>query len=254
MIKSLFLASTVAALGMQLDINRHPDKLASLVLPEGGSSPCLQTNAKLLSEEDLTEAMRSSVADGEVEISVLDYTRTCVPEGQLEFSARSISAVPPTDSGISLWRGRVVPVSGRPVPVWVKARLETSWRCWCAVRFLKAGTDLRETDVVATTLRFRGLPRKRECIDDWRGLRLLTHVPPRQVLRQSMTVALPLLSQGTRVEALLRSGPILLRTHVQVLRSAQLGEVIPVRSTSTPSVRWRARVLSRAEVEIIGRL
>ncbi len=82
---------------------------------EPGTELCFERTTMLLEGDSLRETL--AVALGRPgEIEVLDYSRTPLPMGRLEFRAGSLS---PT----GLWSGRLLYGENRSVPIWVRVRI-----------------------------------------------------------------------------------------------------------------------------------
>ncbi len=95
------------------------------ILRVRGEELCFERATRILNPSELLEALRGAVLSLrgvsdplDVQIEILDFTRTPVPVGTLEF----------TPSGLSpngIWRGRVHYDDHRTTPIWVKVRVTT---------------------------------------------------------------------------------------------------------------------------------
>jgi hypothetical protein len=79
------------------------------------SEVCFERIATQLSAERLLPVLRESLGKP-AQIEVLDYSRTALPSGQLEFPASGLTAA-------GLWRGRLLYGDRRSVPLWVRVRI-----------------------------------------------------------------------------------------------------------------------------------
>lgn len=79
------------------------------------SDVCFDRVATQLSSERLIPVLTGSLGKP-ANIEVLDYSRTPLPSGQLDFPASGLTAT-------GLWRGRLLYGDRRSVPLWVRVRI-----------------------------------------------------------------------------------------------------------------------------------
>jgi hypothetical protein len=97
----------------------HPDelwrlaRLHAIAISSPATALCFERLTELLTVEVLLPALKQALAMESAEIEILDYSRSAVPHGRLEFTRAGLSS-----SG--LWRGRVVYGEGHSAPIWVK--------------------------------------------------------------------------------------------------------------------------------------
>jgi hypothetical protein len=97
----------------------HPEelwrlaRLHSIAMPAPTAAICIERLTELLTVEVLLPALKQALAMESAEIEILDYSRSAVPHGRLEFARAGLSAN-------GLWRGRVVYGEGHSAPIWVK--------------------------------------------------------------------------------------------------------------------------------------
>lgn len=79
------------------------------------SEVCFERIATQLSAERLLPVLRSSMSTP-ADIEILDYSRTPLPSGQLDFPVSGLTSA-------GLWRGRLLYGDRRSVPLWVRVRI-----------------------------------------------------------------------------------------------------------------------------------
>jgi flagella basal body P-ring formation protein FlgA len=109
---------------------------------------CVKRATRFLTADEITTALRKALQDDEAKLSVLDYSRASIPEGQIDFprSGLSISSHAPSNAPV-IWRGRVQYGNGRSAAVWAKVRISKPARVVVARRTLSSGQVLSTADV-----------------------------------------------------------------------------------------------------------
>ena len=120
-----------------------PGERRTLVLPSG-ETLCIERSSRVLDEDAIRAALAlpndANLEDANrentrIEAMILDYSRTPVPDGILDFPLSGIS--PPARGADSvLWRGVLRYEPGRTIAVWARVRLQRRAPC------LRAATDI----------------------------------------------------------------------------------------------------------------
>jgi flagella basal body P-ring formation protein FlgA len=102
---------------------------------------CFERATEPLTAEKLLSVLRQALALDNAKIEILDFSRSGVPHGTLDFSKPGLQAN-------GLWRGRLLYEQGHSMPVWVKARI-TVERTWVeAVEPLPAGKPIQASQLI----------------------------------------------------------------------------------------------------------
>jgi flagella basal body P-ring formation protein FlgA len=94
------------------------EELARMAAGVPTAEICFERATRSLSAEELMPVLRGALAIENAQVEILDFIRSGVPNGLLEFSRAGLN-----ESG--LWRGRVKYEENRTSPVWVKVRVTT---------------------------------------------------------------------------------------------------------------------------------
>ena len=105
---------------------------------------CVKRVTRSLTVDEITAALRKSLQDDEAKVSILDYSRASIPEGQLDFPRSGLSLSSNTPS---IWRGRIQYGAGRSTAMWAKVRISKPTKILVARRVLPVGHVLSAADV-----------------------------------------------------------------------------------------------------------
>ncbi|HWZ30278.1 MAG TPA: flagellar basal body P-ring formation chaperone FlgA [Bryobacteraceae bacterium] len=105
---------------------------------------CFERSTAPLTVEQLLPVLERALGIDGAKIEILDFTRTGVPPGTLEFTRSSLS-----DAG--LWRGRVKYDESHTTPVWARVRVTTEQTWIEAAEQLPPGKLLDATQLISRT-------------------------------------------------------------------------------------------------------
>jgi flagella basal body P-ring formation protein FlgA len=115
---------------------------------------CVKLTVRLLTAVEITAALRKTLQDGEVKLSLLDYTRAAVPEGPIEFPP--VSSPARSDAPV-IWRGSVLYGNGRSAAIWAKVRISKPAKALVSRRTLSSGQGLSGSDVEEREIDYHSL-------------------------------------------------------------------------------------------------
>jgi len=105
---------------------------------------------------DLRQSLAASfqafaASEGPVTVELIDFMKTAVPTGTVEFLKGGISR---SDlQGTRLWRGSIVSPSGNRYPIWVRVRLQQNYKIVVAQETIGPGSSISEAQVAVETRR-----------------------------------------------------------------------------------------------------
>ena len=105
---------------------------------------CFERATRTLQPEEVLEAARNALSLQSPTVELLDFTRTPVPIGTLEFSQSGLS---PT----GIWRGRVRFDGNRTFPIWAKVRITTEQTWIEAIQPLAPGQPIEAARLLLRT-------------------------------------------------------------------------------------------------------
>jgi flagella basal body P-ring formation protein FlgA len=170
--------------GVRRDI--RPIELSRVLRSPVEGGICVTRRMRTLALDEVEEALRKTVNDSEVRISVVDYIRTPVPDGKLVFPLSGLGPAAPRNS-VVLWRGQIVCESSRTAPVWARVQISRPVRVAVARRQLRPGEVLSPGDVEEKMAEYASLALPRTvAIEQVPGTEASREISPGTVIEPSM--------------------------------------------------------------------
>jgi flagella basal body P-ring formation protein FlgA len=212
--------------------------------PEGlATAVCFEQASFALAAEDLLAVLKGAFQGKDVEIEILDFTRTPVPHGALQFTRAGLEP-----SG--LWHGRVVYAQGRSSSVWAKVRVREK-RTWVeAVELLPAGRTIRADQLVLRTGFQPALdPAGALSIASVVGKKPLRMFAPGAAIWPQLLLEPPQVERGDKVSVQVASGGALLQFDAEAESPGHVGDLVFVRNPENGR-RFQAKVEEKGKVAI----
>ncbi len=228
------------------ELRRLADRLgvsASEMLPV-----CFTRRMEPLDPERVRAAIEEALGDAKARLEVIEYLRTAVPVGRLEFPRTGLAR---SHGGtVAMWRGRIRYGGGHSYPVWARVRVNLERSRVVALRTLPVGkpvpadaVEVRKVsafpfdeEAPATVAEVEGrLPRR-------------TIVAGQVVEARQLTFA-PDVEAGAAVEVQARSGATSLSFSAKAESPGRAGDMVVVRNPGTGK-RFRARVEGKGRVSV----
>ena len=117
---------------------------------------CMIRTSMVLTAERMQQLLAASfqafaASEGPVTVELIDFMKTAVPTGTVEFLKGGISR---SDlQGTRLWRGSIVSPGGSRYPIWVRVRLQQDYKIVVAQGTIAPGSSISETQVAVETRR-----------------------------------------------------------------------------------------------------
>ena len=237
-----FHASELKRLAMKFDV-----RLAS-----SDRQACFEWQLRSISREDVTSAMRESLAladpaiDG-AHIEILEIGTRVAPLGKIVFPLTGL--IPAADrKGPALWRGYIVYAEKRRFDFWARVKLSAPTTRVVAVASIATGHTIESSDVRLETV--EDFPISHDTVrhlDEVVGRVARRGIPSgRTVLRADLARPLEI-EAGEIVEVDVASGKTHLTMQGRAENSGHTGDVISIRNQ-------RSGKLFRARVEAKGRV
>jgi flagellar basal body P-ring formation protein FlgA len=194
--------------GMQRTL-RQPE-LQTLARSQGitldsPASLCIVRFSTVLSSEEVGRAIAASLDGANARFELIDFSRTPIPRGRLEFPRAGLTRPRPGEPAV--WKGRVVYSGVKSVSVWAKVRVSASTVTVVAAKDLPAGKAIEASDLGLQTSEAHPFEKSSlDKIEDAVGL------APRRSLRAGDPIAARMLSaandvaRGDQVEVIAQSG------------------------------------------------
>jgi flagella basal body P-ring formation protein FlgA len=202
---------------------------------------CFQRPSAELSPDRLLESMQRTLPGAR--ISILDYSRVPVPEGNIEFPLTGLRR----GTSEAFWRGYVVYAGDRRFPIWAKVNATVTAVRIVAAEDLRAGTLVGPTNV--QLVEDHEFPEEgfAASLDAVAGSTLRRAVRAGEALRMQWLDKPKDVMRGDTVQVDAQSGATHLQLEGQALTSGAAGEVITVLNPSTHR-RFSARVEAKGKV------
>ncbi len=111
-------------------------------------APCFEQKSSGIGAEEFQSAITAALQRSGGHAEVLDFSRSALPVGNLEFSITGAVHPPAgTPDAAFMWRGRLISESGRSFPVWAKVRVTTEAMLVTAREPLSKGQIIRPEQV-----------------------------------------------------------------------------------------------------------
>jgi flagella basal body P-ring formation protein FlgA len=213
---------------------------------------CVEAAGQRFDQASLTETIRGVIGDESVQIEIVDWIRSPIPQGTVEFPTASRSRAPfGRAQDPVLWRGLVRHQNGlRTTPIWVRLRAYTMQVQLVAARDLRIGTVIGENDVREERREVPwGAAQAAPGRSDVIGMRLRRSLRSGQVLVRDVLAAEPKVAAGKPVSVAVESGAARLSFQGFAESSGGLGQSVVVRNAETMR-RFRAVVVDEGQVRV----
>ncbi len=208
------------------------------------SPVCFERATTLLTEDEVNRVLverASSLQRGSpVHLQLLDFTKTPVPKGLIDFSPAG-----PDQSG--LWRGRVKYDERRTFPIWAKVRITTEQTWLEAAELLQPGKPISESQLKKQ--RGPRSPFGPQPIIDIAGRVPLRAIKPCETIFASMLTTPRDIERGDKVAVEVVSGEAHLLFDAIAESPGRLGESVLIKNPENGR-RFQARVESKGKVLI----
>ena len=215
---------------------------------------CVERRLRVLSREALDEALKTTLLikdEPEIGFELLDYDRSMLPSGRLEFLVQSLP--PPilgrTDEAV-LWRGRLVYAEGRSVPFWARVRLWIEGDVCVWARDVARGEDIKVEDCRIGKKRYPPFVppplRDASALERTTASRKLKAEEP---IYQALLVRKPEVEAGKPVELKVVNGGAQLRFQAKAASSGRRGDSVAV-TNPVNGKRLEGRVVGQGSVEV----
>lgn len=208
---------------------------------------CFEYKTEPVSPERLLKAIREALPGPGVSIEVIDYSRAPLPSGRIEFSRSGLRG---RDEAPVVWRGSVIYLPNRSLPVWVRVRLSADRNTVVASEDLVARKPIREGTVRLETLRVHPFaPLALDSIEAAIGRLPLRTIAKGQPVHLGLLTEAPDVIRGDRVTVEVLSGSARLRFEATAESGGRAGDLIMIRSIDNVK-RFRARIVRRGVVTV----
>ena len=105
---------------------------------------CVERSVRPIELPDLQATLGAAVGAMDARLEIVDYSKTLVPPGHLEFPITGLNK-PPADAPDTavIWRGRLVYDGDRSMAIWAKTRITVERPALVATEQIGAGTTIR---------------------------------------------------------------------------------------------------------------
>jgi flagella basal body P-ring formation protein FlgA len=204
---------------------------------------CFERATEALTQERLLPALREALGIDGAEVTILDFSRTGVPRGELKFSRTGLRAQ-------GLWRGQVMYGSARSVPVWVKVRVTTEQSWVEAVQPLEAGRVVDTSKLtVRNGQRFPFSASPLASIELAVGRKPLRGIKAGEPIFANMLTTPREVERGDKVAVAVTSGDARIQFEATAESSGHTGEMVLVRNPENGR-DFQARVSQKGRVTV----
>lgn len=212
---------------------------------------CIERAGAQLSRSALLEAMKKALGIEGAHIELLDYSKSILPSGNLEFSRATLSPPPADDSSRAVvWRGRIVYGDHQSASVWARVRISVSATEYVAAKDLIPGgaigrEDIREMPV----LEFPSHLPPIQSLQDILGHSVRRALKAGEILRPPMLVSMPDVNRGDAVTVIIQSGAAWLKLAALAQSSGRTGDVICLQNPENHRL-FRGTVIGKDQVSV----
>lgn len=231
-VQRVFRAAELQRLAARFHASNQPEK-----------DLCFERRTAPLDAPRLLEAMQRALPAARIEI--LDYSRICAPEGELEFP---ISGLRQTPAG-GFWSGSIRYAGGRRFGIWAKVDVKISSPRVVAAEALKSGQVLEASQLRLETRDDFSAAVPAGAIEEAVGKVLRRAVPAGTVIQQQWLGAPPEVTRGETVHVEVRSGAALLSFQGQAEAAGSTGQNITVLNPASKK-RFPARIEGKGKVSV----
>ena len=210
---------------------------------------CFTSAAAVLTEAQIDAAIRPIIHSPIISMKILDFGRSPLPPGRLEFREAGLVRASLNAPGTTEWHGRLVTDTGRTFPVWVRMRIVVDARIVVSSREVKMNRVLTQEDGAYSTEAAFPLPDDAlTSLDEIAEKSALTNIPQGVPILRSMLEKPIEVLQGQIVHVDAICGDARLSFDARAQTSGRRGDLINV---SNPNGRsFRAKVIDKARVEV----
>lgn len=199
------------------------------VIAEVGTGVCLQRKTIVLSEEQVTRALRERLPS-DAGLQIIDYCRLPLMSGRLQFDASPAVSLA-GENRLLHWKGKVVGKDGRTAPFWATVRLQIQRRVIRAARAIPARSILVGEDVMETIESSAILPRgSSPALSDLVGKETSRPIDVQQLIRSADLRVPQLVRIGQTVRVMVESGRTLLGLDARALSGGFKGDLLLVKN------------------------
>jgi flagella basal body P-ring formation protein FlgA len=219
-------------------------------LPEATpEAVCFERASELLTTERVEAALRGALANPDVTVELIDFSRQPVPIGELDFQIAGLSS--PGKSGPDepvLWRGAVRYSDRRSVPVWARVRILGPRRQVVAIHDLPSGEPIEIEDIEERMV--EAFPEKNPPLADTGDA--IGSLPRRPIRAGEPLYAAQLqvpddVKRGETVSVTVISGAARLQFDARAETTGQRGDSVVVRNPAN-GAKFEAEVVGRCQV------
>jgi flagella basal body P-ring formation protein FlgA len=211
---------------------------------------CFERTLETLTKEQVITALHESLPEG-AQMELLDFSRTRIPKGTLEFLRAGLAAAPPKWLRAPvIWTGRVKYTATRSLLVWAKVSVWISRSSAVAVTDLPAGKP-----ILASQVRMESADAGPFSESIPASLEDIVGLAPRRAIRAGQLVSRSILdaatdvTRGEMVAVEAHYGAASLRFEARAESPGRAGDRIQVRNLDSGKT-FRARVVRKGLVAV----
>lgn len=218
-----------------------------LAITSAAAGACFERQAAPLQRERVLEALRAALPDASVQLELLDFQRTPVPAGTLEFPRSGLLA---RDRGPAIWRGRLKYSTTRSVPVWARVRLSAPREAVIALEDLAPGKPVAATQVKLEKIDAHPFaPPAIASVGEVIGRVSRRRIARGEALRPGSLALADAVQRGDTVTVDVSSGAARLTFQARAESAGRAGDTVLVRNPANGR-RFRARVVGQGAVAV----
>jgi flagella basal body P-ring formation protein FlgA len=231
------------------DIARFAQRF-KIALGEGSPRDvCFLSAAAVLTEDQIRAAILPAIPWRVVSLKVLDFSRSALPPGRLEFKATGLTQSSVNPAGTTVWHGRLVMDSGHTFPVWVKLCILVEAKTVVSAREIEKNRILTSEDVAYLNEAPFPLPEGiLTSLDEATGRNAVRNLAKGSPILKWMLEQPREVVQGQVVHVDSICGDAHLSFEARAQSSGRRGDEITVRNPNGGS--FRARVIDKDKVEV----
>jgi flagella basal body P-ring formation protein FlgA len=193
---------------------------------------CVVRRTRTLSVDEIAAAMRSSIPDPNVRLLVVDYSRSPVPPGTVEFPLSGLSpAAAPSSAFPAMWRGRVRYDAGRTAALWATVKISIATQLLVTRRQIRAGEALTPGDVEEKTIDYASLtPPQSVDLETLMNSETSRDIAPGAIIERSILRPRAAVRKGDTIRVAVKSPGAELRFDAAASTAARIGDRVLVRN------------------------
>jgi flagella basal body P-ring formation protein FlgA len=216
-----------------------------------GAQPdvCFISVAAVLTEDQVRTAILAAIPLSVTSLKVLDFSRSPMPPGRLEFKESGLTQSSLNAPGITVWHGRLVMASRHTLPVWVKLCIIVEAKTVLSARDIEKNRALTSDDLTySNESPFPLLEGSLRSMDEATGLMAVRNVAKGNPVLKSILERPKEVVQGQVVHVDAICGEAHLSFEGRAENSGRRGDEITVRNPNGRT--FRARVIDKDKVEV----